>query len=335
MGLDLTLIWFLIIIFGTWMYIIMDGFDLGIGILLPFAHNRQQKDMMVNTVAPVWDGNETWLVLGGAALFGAFPLAYAIILEALMMPLTLMLIALIFRGVAFEFRFKANPSHQALWDKAFVIGSMMATFCQGIVVGALVQGISVTNRQYTGGMFDWLSVFTLLCGFGLLAAYALLGATWLLLKTDGVLHQLAQNWSRYLLAALLIMMLCISVYTPLLNNSIAQRWFGQPQFWMFLPVPILCVLTAVVFIQAIKKQQDSLPFLCALILIFLGYSGLGISIWPNIIPPSIDIWQAASGLASQGFMALGTLLILPIVLAYTAWSYYVFRGKVKDSGYEH
>ena len=334
MGLDLALIWFVIIVFGTLMYIVMDGFDLGIGILMPFTPKLADRDTMVNTVAPVWDGNETWLVLGGAALFGAFPLAYAVVLEALMMPLGLMLIALIFRGVAFEFRFKAIESHRGFWDKAFMGGSIVATFCQGVVVGALVQGLQVTGRHYSGGALDWLSPFSLFCGLGLIVAYALLGSTWLMMKTEGELHTMAQRWSRRLVVLLLLAMVVVSVWTPMLDAKIAARWFSLPNLLFFLPVPVLALAAAWGIHKGIVNNNHVSPFLLTLLLIFLGFSGLGISIWPNIIPPSISIWQAASTLQSQGFMILGTLLILPITLGYTAWSYYVFRGKVVD-GYDH
>lgn len=334
MGLDLTLIWFVIIVFGVLMYIIMDGFDLGIGILMPLVENKQHRDDMVNSVAPVWDGNETWLVLGGAALFGAFPLAYAVVLEALMMPLGIMLIALIFRGVAFEFRFQAVASHRGFWDKSFMVGSALATFSQGVVVGALVQGIAVTERHFSGGIMDWLTPFSLFCGVGLLLAYALLGSTWLMMKTHGDLHRQAQNWSRKLSIGLLLAMAVVSVWTPLLDQVIATRWFSLPNTWFFLPVPVLVIAAAWGIHRAIANDAHHLPFLLTLGLIFLGFSGLGISIWPNIIPPHISIWQAASSLQSQGFMVLGTLLIVPIILMYTAWSYYVFRGKV-EGGYGH
>lgn len=188
MGIDLSVIWFVIIVFATLMYIVMDGFDLGIGILFPAIQDADDRDVMVNSVAPVWDGNETWLVLGGAGLFGAFPLAYAVIVDALTIPLTLMLIGLIFRGVAFEFRFKATPAHRQFWDKAFLGGSILATFTQGVVVGAVLNGFSVTGRSYSGGPFDWLTPFTLFCGIGLVVAYALLGATWLVMKSENPLQ---------------------------------------------------------------------------------------------------------------------------------------------------
>ncbi|RXJ16557.1 cytochrome d ubiquinol oxidase subunit II [Lelliottia nimipressuralis] len=330
MGIDLSIIWFVIIVFATLMYIVMDGFDLGIGILFPTTRDADDRDVMVNSVAPVWDGNETWLVLGGAALFGAFPLAYAVIIDALTIPLTLMLIGLIFRGVAFEFRFKATPAHRPFWDKAFIGGSILATFSQGVVVGAVINGFSVTERVYSGGPFDWFTLFNLFCGVGLTVAYALLGATWLVMKSENPLQGKMRGVSKKLLLALLAVIAVISLWTPLAHPAIAERWFTLPNLWFLLPVPLLVLVLSG---WAWKKLNDSdshnAPFVLTLGLIFLGFSGLGISIWPYIIPPSITLWQAAAPPQSQGFMLVGALLIIPIILVYTFWSYYVFRGKVQ------
>lgn len=335
MGIDLPLIWFAIIIFATLMYIVMDGFDLGIGMLLPVTRDMQERDMMVNTVAPVWDGNETWLVLGGAALFGAFPLAYAVIVDALSIPLTLMLIALIFRGVAFEFRFNATPSHRPFWDKAFMGGSLLATFCQGIVVGAVIHGFPVSERAFSGGPFDWLTPFSLFCGVGLVVAYALLGATWLVMKSEDALQAAMRRASRGLLLALLAVIAIISIWTPLQHPSIAARWFSLPNLYYFLPVPLLVLLASALLWRHLgKAESHTPPFILTLALIFLGFSGLGISIWPAIIPPSITLWQAAAPVQSQQFMLIGALVIIPVILVYTFWSYYVFRGKVpSNEGY--
>lgn len=231
MGIDLSVIWFVIIVFATLMYIVMDGFDLGIGILFPAIQDADDRDVMVNSVAPVWDGNETWLVLGGAGLFGAFPLAYAVIVDALTIPLTLMLIGLIFRGVAFEFRFKATPAHRPFWDKAFLSGSILATFTQGVVVGAVLNGFSVTGRSYSGGPFDWLTPFTLFCGVGLVVAYALLGATWLVMKSENPLQDKMRRVAKKLLLAMLIVIAIISLWTPLAHSAIAERWFSLPNLW--------------------------------------------------------------------------------------------------------
>lgn len=330
MGIDLSVIWFVIIVFATLMYIVMDGFDLGIGILFSTTRDGEDRDVMVNSVAPVWDGNETWLVLGGAALFGAFPLAYAVIIDALVIPLTLMLIGLIFRGVAFEFRFQATPSHRPFWDSAFLGGSLLATFTQGIVVGAVINGFSVSGRAFSGGMFDWLTPFTLFCGLGLTVAYALLGATWLVMKSENPLQDKMRRTSRGLLLALLATIAIISLWTPLAQPAIAARWFSLPDLFFLLPVPLLVAVIGFWLWQVLgNRNSHARPFILTLGLVFLGFSGLGISIWPYIIPPNITLWQAAAPPQSQGFMLVGALLIIPVILGYTFWSYYVFRGKVQ------
>ena len=334
MGIDLPLIWAIIIIFGIMMYVVMDGFDLGIGILFPFIKGEKDRDVMMNTVAPVWDGNETWLVLGGAALYGAFPLAYSVVLSALYLPLILMLMGLIFRGVAFEFRFKARPEKRHIWDKSFIGGSLVATFFQGVALGAFIDGFPVVNRQYAGGGLDWLSPFTVFCGIALIVAYALLGCTWLIMKTEGELQARMHKLGRPLALAVLVLMGIVSLWTPLAHTDIAARWFTLPNLFWFLPVPILVLVTMYGLLKAIARNAHYTPFLLTLVLIFLGYSGLGISLWPNIVPPSISIWDAAAPPQSQGFMLVGTLFIIPFILGYTFWSYYVFRGKVThEDGY--
>ncbi|GGU63259.1 ubiquinol oxidase subunit II, cyanide insensitive [Pseudomonas laurentiana] len=334
MGIDLPLIWAVIIIFGIMMYVVMDGFDLGIGMLFPFIKDDRDRDVMMNTVAPVWDGNETWLVLGGAALFGAFPLAYAVVLSALYLPLMLMLVGLIFRGVAFEFRFKAKADKRHIWDKAFIGGSLAATFFQGVALGAFIEGFKVVDRSYAGGSLDWLSPFSLFCGVGLVVAYTLLGCTWLIMKTEGKLQEQMHNLARPLALVLLAVTGIVSLWTPLAHPDIATRWFSLPNLFWFLPVPILVLVTLYGLLKAVARNAHYTPFLLTLVLIFLGYSGLGISLWPNIIPPSISIWDAAAPPQSQGFMLVGTLFIIPFILGYTFWSYYVFRGKVThEDGY--
>ncbi|WP_411385685.1 cytochrome d ubiquinol oxidase subunit II [Pseudomonas sp. MPB03] len=334
MGIDLPLIWAVVIIFGIMMYVIMDGFDLGIGILFPFVKGERDRDVMMNTVAPVWDGNETWLVLGGAGLFGAFPLAYSVVLSALYLPLILMLIGLIFRGVAFEFRFKAKAEKRHLWDKAFIGGSLTATFFQGVALGAFIDGFEVVNRQFAGGSLDWFTPFTVFCGLALIAAYALLGCTWLIMKTEGKLQEQMHDLARPLAFVVLAVIGIVSIWTPLAHADIAARWFTLPNLFWFLPVPILVLVTMYGLFRAVDRNANYTPFILTLVLIFLGYSGLGISLWPNIVPPSISIWDASSPPQSQGFMLVGTLFIIPLILVYTFWSYYVFRGKVThDDGY--
>ncbi|AWI85963.1 cytochrome d ubiquinol oxidase subunit II (plasmid) [Alloyangia pacifica] len=328
MGIDLPLIWALIIGFGVMMYIFMDGFDLGIGILFPFVRNRLDRDTMVNTVAPVWDGNETWLVLGGAGLMAAFPAAYAQLLSALYLPLVAMLCGLIWRGVAFEFRFKAVDGHKAFWDKAFIWGSYIATLAQGISLGAFIGAFMDPARALGAGSIDWLTPFSLFTGVGLIAAYGLLGSTWLILKTGGELQRRMRALTRPVLCLLLAAMGIVSLWTPLASSAVATRWFTLPNLLIFAPVPVLVALVSIALFRSLATRHDWKPFVLALILVFLGYSGLIISLWPNIIPPGVSIWDAAAPPQSLGFALVGALFIIPFILGYTAWSYFVFRGKV-------
>jgi cytochrome d ubiquinol oxidase subunit II len=329
MGLDLPLIWAAIILFGIMMYVVMDGFDLGIGILYPFFPDKHDRDVMMNTVAPVWDGNETWLVLGGAGLFAAFPLAYSVILTAFYLPLILMLVGLVFRGVAFEFRFKSRPGKRRMWDKAFAGGSYLATFFQGVTLGGFIEGVPVRDGAHAGTSLDWITPFALFTGVGLLFAYALLGAAWLVMKTEGPLQVRMRELARRLVWSLLVAIVGISIWTPLAHDYIAQRWFTLPNLLWFSPVPLLVAFATYRLLRALRRGAHASPFLLTLGLIFLGYSGLVISLWPNVIPPSISIWDAAGPPQSLGFTLVGALFIIPIILMYTAWSYWVFRGKVR------
>lgn len=329
MGIDLPLIWAIIIGFGVMMYVFMDGFDLGIGLLFPFIRDESQRDVAMNTVAPVWDGNETWLVLGGAGLLAAFPMVYSTVLTALYLPLIFMLLGLIFRGVAFEFRFKAHDHERHIWDKAFIGGSFVATFFQGVALGAFISGLPVENGVYQGGAFGWLSPFSVFTGIGLLAAYALLGSTWLVLKTTDGLRQRMIELSRPLAWLLLLFIVAVSIWTPLRDPSIAARWFSLPNLLWFSPVPLLVVATIWLLRKTLGHGHDAAPFCCALFLMLLGYIGLAISGWPYILPPDITIWEAAAPPQSLGFTLVGALLIIPVILMYTALTYYVFRGKVR------
>jgi len=332
--MDLTVIWAIIIAFAVAMYVVMDGFDLGIGILFPRVPVGQQRDQAMNSIAPVWDGNETWLVLGGGGLMAAFPLAYAIVLPALYAPLIAMLLGLVFRGVAFEFRWR-DPGHRKFWDAGFCLGSLVATFAQGITLGALLQGIQVQGRAYAGGWWDWLTPFSLLTGASLVIAYALLGATWLVWKTEGELNRLARRYATWLLPAFLLVVGAVSLWTPLLEGvpKYYARWFQWPGLLVTAFMPFLFGGTALVCWEGIRRGRDWLPFATALGLFALTMVGLGISIWPDVIPGRVTIWQAASPHQSQAFMLVGAALLVPVILAYTAWSYWVFRGKVGEHGY--
>lgn len=335
MGIDFSLIWILIIFFGVMMYVVMDGFDLGIGILFPFAPDRHDRDVMMNTVAPVWDGNETWLVLGGAGLLAAFPLVYSVVLSALYLPLIFMLLGLILRGVAFEFRFKADDHERHFWDKAFIVGSIAAAFFQGVALGAYIEGIPVVDRAFAGGAFDWFAPFPLFAGLGVVVTYAMLGSTWLILKTEGDLQAAMIRLAGPLLWALIAFIVAVSIWTPLAHPGIAARWFSWPNMLWFAPVPLLVVFCAAQLLRSLRGEPHAAPFLYVLGLVFLGYTGLAISVWPMIIPPDITIWQAAAPPQSQGFALVGALFIVPFILMYTAWSYYVFRGKVRPGDGYH
>ncbi|HEY7845764.1 MAG TPA: cytochrome d ubiquinol oxidase subunit II [Bradyrhizobium sp.] len=333
--IDIATIWAFIIAFAVFVYVVMDGFDLGLGILFPLFPAKADRDVIMNSVAPVWDGNETWLVLGGGGMMAAFPLAYAVLMPALYTPIIAMLVGLIFRGVAFEFRWRVrgerNRNH---WDLAFIGGAWLAALAQGIALGAILQGIHVEGRQYAGGWWDWLTPFSILTGISLAIGYAFLGATWLVLKTEGGLRDKAYHLCWYLLFAMLLAIGAVSIATPFLHIQYAQRWFTWPNVVLTAPVPIAVAIVTVLLLRALANRQDSKPFYLALTLFALSYAGLGISMYPYIVPQSITIWQAASPENSQIFMLFGVAVLIPLILGYTAWAYWVFRGKVRaGSGY--
>ena len=334
MQIDLPVVWAAIIGLGVFIYVMLDGFDLGIGLLFPFFDAKAEREVMLNTVAPVWDGNETFLVLGGAGLYGAFPVVYSTLLPANYLPLVLMLVGLIFRGAAFELRAKATRT-QHMWDLAFIGGSALAAFCQGIVLGSLLQGIKIENNQFAGGPFDWLSPFSLMCGIGVLVTYATLGCGWLILKVDGELQRKMRLLMKPLTGVLLAVMGVVSLWTVIGLPAVAHRWFGSGNLGWFLPVPILVVACVWGIFYTVKRAHEATPFLLTLALVFLGYTGLVISIWPNIVPPSLTIWDASSSHSSQLFALVGTVIVLPVILVYNAMQYRVFRGKVRegDAGY--
>ncbi len=325
----LPLVWAALIGTAVALYVILDGFDLGLGILFQFEPEESRRDMMMNSVAPFWDGNETWLVLGGAGLLVAFPLAYAVIMPGLYLPIIIMLLGLVFRGVAFEFRWAAKPSH-AVWDNAFSWGSIVATFMQGIVLGGYLQGIEVKDKAFAGGALDWLAPFPLFTGLALLAGYALLGSTWLIMKVEGPLADDARAWAKKLLLAVLVIMVIISLWTPLAFERIADRWFTWPNILYLSPVPLLTVVTAWGCWHGLNTGREVLPFLCAVGLFLLGFLGLAISNVPYLVPPSITIWDAAAVPASQIFTLIGVLIMLPVILGYTVFVYWTFRGKMRE-----
>jgi cytochrome d ubiquinol oxidase subunit II len=325
--LDLSFIWAGLIAFAVLAYVVLDGFDLGVGILFPFFPEKADRDQMTNSIAPVWDGNETWLVLGGGGLMAVFPLAYATVLPALYAPLILMLLGLIFRGVAFEFRFRTQR-WRPVWDWGFFLGSTVAALTQGIALGALVQGIKIANRQYAGGWWDWLTPFTLLAGVALVIGYGLLGATWLNLKTLGPVQGRARRLALYAAAGTLVAIAAVSLWTPFLNPIYFTRWFQWPTAYFSAIVPLLLAVCAFGLWQGLTSGRHLQPFLSALGLFVLSFAGLGVSFYPYIVPGALTIKEAAAPDASLGFLLVGAAILVPIILAYTGYAYWVFRGKV-------
>jgi cytochrome d ubiquinol oxidase subunit II len=329
----LPVIWAGLIGTAVAMYVILDGFDLGVGILFPFAADERQRDQMMRSVAPFWDGNETWLILGGGGLLVAFPRAYAVIMPALYLPVIVMLLALVFRGVAFEFR---TVSRSKTWlNVAFTTGSALAAFAQGVILGGLIQGVKIENGAYAGGALDWATPFAFLCGLSMIAGYGLLGATWLAMKTEGQVAERARGQAKVLLLTVLIFMGAVSLWTPLAEPRIAQRWFSLPNFYFLWPVPAVTALTAFACWRWIEQGRDVPPFLAAIALFLLGYLGLVISNFPYLVPPSLTVWDTAAAPASQIFMLLGTLFLLPMILGYIAFVYWLFRGKVREGESYH
>jgi cytochrome d ubiquinol oxidase subunit II len=330
---DFVPIWTIILGTGVFLYVLLDGFDLGVGILYGFAPDREARNLLMNSIAPVWDGNETWLILGGVGLLAAFPLAFAIIIPAVYFPILVMLLALIFRGVAFEFRFR-DAEHVTFWDRAFHYGSATATFAQGVVLGAFIQGFKVDGRHFVGSSFDCITPFSLLTGVALVFGYGLLGAGWLILKTEDALQDRARAHGRWCLAGVLIAVAIVSLWTPFMDADIARRWFSWPNIAFLSPVPIITAIIAFAEWRALNNRSEAAPFAAAVGLFTMSYLGIAISLWPFIVPHHYTLWQAASAPATQTFLLMGTLFLLPVVLMYTGWSYWVFRGKVRaDIGY--
>ncbi len=327
---DLPLVWYGLIATAIFLYVLLDGFDLGVGILFPFAPSDSCRNRLMNSIAPFWDGNETWLVLGGGGMFAAFPLAYAILMPALYMPIILMLIGLIFRGVAFEFRFKATGRSQKLWDYSFHFGSLVATFMQGMVLGAFVQGIKIQGRSFAGGAFDWLNAYSVMVGMALVFGYALLGATWLVMKTDGITQDWARKCAGYVLGYVGIFLGLVSISMPMMNADVKALWFSLPNFFYLLPIPVSSLVMFVMIWQGLHKGKEHLPFFMSIGVFLTGYLGLGISLWPWLVPFNVSFRQAAAVPESQSLLLVGTIVMLPLILGYVGYCYYLFRGKSSD-----
>ncbi|HUF87956.1 MAG TPA: cytochrome d ubiquinol oxidase subunit II [Thermohalobaculum sp.] len=328
MEIDLPFIWAGLIAFSVLAYVVLDGFDLGVGMLFPFYRKKEERDVVMNTVAPIWDGNETWLVLGGGGLLAVFPLAYSVVLTALYAPLIVMLLALVFRGVAFEFRWRTKRA-KFLWDWSFSGGSLVATLAQGVALGALVQGIEVEGRAYGGGWWDWLTPFSVLTGFALVLGYTLLGACWLVMKTEGAIQAKARAFAWYTGSATLLAIGLVSMITPFLNPAYLARWIAWPTVLFSIVVPLMVLVCVYRLFLGLERGSDRQPFFAAQGMFVLSFIGLGISFYPYMVPPSLTIWDVAAPDRSLGFLLVGTLFLLPLILGYTAYAYWVFRGKVR------
>ncbi len=331
-NVDLTTIWAFIIAFAVFAYVVLDGFDLGIGILFPALRVGEGRNRAMNSIAPVWDGNETWLVMGGGGLMAAFPLAYAVILPATYPLVIAMLLGLVFRGVAFEFRHR-DERHRPLWDFAFFAGSLAAALAQGMILGAILQGIEVSGRAYAGSWWDWLTPYTLLTGLGVVAGYTLLGACWLIWKLEGEVQARAYRLALTAAVATPVLMAAVSVYNLVLLPQYGERWLAMPNILFASQVPLLTAIIAGVLFYGLRKRWELAPFVLSQLLFLLGMAGLGVTIWPYVVPDALTIWDAAAPERSQVFMLVGVALILPLILGYTGWSYWVFRGKVGAEGY--
>jgi cytochrome d ubiquinol oxidase subunit II len=331
--LDLPLIWFGLIILAVFMYVILDGFDLGVGILFPFAPSEDCRDRMMNSIAPFWDGNETWLVLGGGGLFAAFPLAYAVLMPALYIPVIVMLLGLTFRGVAFEFRFKAEGTTRKLWGWAFNVGSLVAAFCQGMFLGGFIQGITVQGRSFAGSGFEWLSPFSIMTGLGLVCGYGLLGAAWLVMKTEDDTQRWARRSAKVFLVFVAAFMILVSLGTPLINEGIKNFWLSWPNILFLSPLPLLSFVMLVLLWLDLRHQREYRPFFLSQGLFLMNYIGLAVSLWPWLVPYAITFRQAAASPQSLSLLLIGAAICLPVILAYAAYSYYVFRGKTSHEGF--
>lgn len=335
MVFDLAMIWAILIAVAILLYVVLDGFDLGVGILFPLFPLKEDRDVMMNTIAPVWDGNETWLILGGGGLFAAFPLAYATLMPAFYAPIICMLLGLIFRGVAFEYVARSTALERRWWEFSFAIGSTIAAFCQGVMLGAFIQGIEITGRNYSGGWFDWLTPFSLTVGLAVVAGYSLLGLCWLIMKTSDELQYDLYRLAIPIAAIVFGFVIIVSLWTPFLDTDIAERWFSWPNIALVAPVPLLILGCWLLLIKSIKARHEYFPFIATLGLFILSYTGFAISMFPYIVPRHFTIWQAANPPESLAFLLYGTLALLPIILGYTTYVYWVFRGKVKPGDGYH
>jgi cytochrome d ubiquinol oxidase subunit II len=319
-------IWFFLIGLMLVLYVVLDGFDLGVGILSLFAGDEDSRGIMMASLGSVWDANETWLVVLGGALFGAFPLVYGVALHALYVPVMVMIFGLIFRGVALEFH--AHARRKSLWGVAFGAGSLVAAICQGLILGAVIGGITVRDNSFVGGLWDWAYPFPLLVAVGVVFGYALLGATFLISKTTGEMLQRSYRRARVSAWAMLAAAAAVTVWTPVLHDHIASKWFSLPAFFYIATLPLGALVAFLMLMRSLHRGHEHAPFVYSLIIFLCSFSGLAISLYPYLLPPYVSISDAAASPKTLVFMLTGIGMLLPIMLIYNGYQYYVFRGKV-------
>lgn len=340
-GIELSMIWAVLIAVAVFLYVALDGFDLGVGILFPLAKDSHERDQMQAAIAPVWDGNETWLVLGGGGLFAAFPKAYAALMPALYLPIYLMLLALIFRGVAFEFRHHGRERGKKWWTVAFSGGSIVAAVAQGFVLGGFIQGVNVVDGQFVGGPMDWLTPFSMLVAASLVAGYALLGAGWLVFKTKGELFERARGWVKQLALLVALAMGAVSLATLSVDPRVTERWgltmtsIDWSAFIWLAPLPLAAGAILFLLWRGADQRRHLTPYLFSVCLFAIGYVGLAVSLWPYIVPFTMTPAEAAAAENAQGLLLAGALPLLPLILGYTAYVYWLFRAKVDDDAAYH
>ena len=317
--------WAAVIAFAILMYVVLDGYDLGVGILFGTMTSEQHRATMMSAIAPYWDGNETWLILIGAGLFAAFPMVYAIFLPAFYLPVALMLFGIVFRGVAFEFRERSTKMRR-VWDWGFFLGSLVMAFVQGAAIGAMVQELHVVDGRYAGGGFDWVTPFAIFCGIGAVLGYALLGAAWLVLKTDGALRDWAYRRLPWLLAGVVAVLVIVFVFALAKHLHVFDRWISHP---LLLLLPLAAGLAIFGLILGIRQRRDAVPFAMAVLAVAPSFLTLAASFWPYMIPYTVTVEDAAAPPQSLEFLFWGGgLVVLPVVLVYTAAVFWIFRGKV-------
>jgi cytochrome d ubiquinol oxidase subunit II len=331
--MDLITLWACLVGLVVLLYVVMDGFSLGIGLLFPTAKTEGERDLLINSIAPVWDANQTWLVFGGGALFAVFPVVYGVVFSALYIPLLTFVVGLIFRGVTFEFR--AMATRKKVWNRTFFLGSLVAVVAQGLTLGGVISGIKVSGEHFAGGPFDWLNPFSMAVGLALVAGYILLGSTYLLIKTKGPVQQRAYGQALRSAWVVLAFQALITFWTPFHYPSVWKLWFTLPRITFIWAFPALGLAAFGLLIRSLKTRREVLPFFCSIAFFLAGYLGLVASLYPYAIPPSITFHQAAAQRETLKFTLWGAAIVLPVVLAYIVYTYSVFRGKVEEETSYH